>query len=219
MNDVADSDSSASSPTVTVRGVGLIRAEPDEAVLGVTLSALEQQPGTALADVSTRSSALVTLLDEVGVAKADRSTTGVTVAEEFDHTEEGRRSLGHRAEAAVSVRLTDPDVIGQLIARATEDLGARINGPRWVISLDNPVRLEAARDAAANARRKAEAYATGVGATVGRLIGLSELGEPAEARRMPAALSVGFQSRAMPVESGEHDVTASIYATFTLDLG
>ena len=141
------------------------------------------------------------------------------MTEEFDHTEEGRRSLGHRAEAAVSVRLTDPDVIGQVIARATEDLGARINGPRWVISLDNPVRLEAAREAAADARRKAEAYATGVGATVGRLIGLSELGAPPDARFMATGLSSGSQHRAAPVEPGEHDVTASIYATFTLDLG
>lgn len=88
-----------------------------------------------------------------------------------------------------------------------------------MISLDNPVRLEAARKAAADARRKAEAYATGVGATVGQLIGLSELGEPTDARHMSKASSAGLQHRAMPVEPGEHDVTASIYATFTLDLG
>ena len=214
---MADPDTGASLPTVTVRGVGLIRAEPDEAVLWVTLSALEDRPGEALADVSARTSALIALLDEVGVTKVDRATSGITVAEEFDHTKEGRHSLGHRASSGVSVRLTDPGVIGRVITEATEDLGARIDGPRWLISLDNPVRLEAAREAAADARRKAEAYAKGVGATVGQLIRLSEPGERDAERHIAVALSAGPR-QPIPVESGEHDVTASVQATFTLDL-
>ncbi len=167
--------------------------------------------------MSTRASALAALLDELGVAKADRSTSGITVAEEFDHTEQGRRSLGHRASSGISVRLTDPDLIGRLVAQATEDLGARIAGPRWLISLDNPVRLEAAREAAADARRKAEAYAQGVGATVGQLIRLSEPGERGAEMHFGRAARASIES--VPVEPGEHDVAASIEATFTLDPG
>lgn len=204
-------------PTVTVRGDGLVRAEPDEAVLWITLSALEDRPGEALTDVSARATALVSLLDEVGVSKGDRSTTGITVAEEFDHTQEGRRTLGHRASAGVSVRLTDPDLIARLVAEATQELDARIDGPRWLISLDNPLRLEAARLAAADARRKAEAYCDGVGARLGALTRLAEPGEQGH--------HVGFAVAAraarhdpMPVESGEHELTASVWATFELEL-
>jgi uncharacterized protein YggE len=210
-------DEADPAPTITVRGVGLIRAEPDEAMLWITLTALKDGPGEALADVSTRASALAALLDELDVAKADRSTSGITVAEEFDHTEQGRRSLGHRASSGMSVRLTDPDLIGRLVAKATEDLGARIAGPRWLISLDNPVRLEAAREAAADARRKAEAYAKGVGATVGQLIRLSEPGERGAEMHFGRAARASIES--IPVEPGEHDVAASIEATFALDLG
>ena len=218
--ELVDPDTGASVPTVTVRGVGLVRAEPDEAVLWITLTALEDGPGTALADVSARASALVALLDEAGVAKADRSTSGITVAEEFDHTEEGRRSLGHRASSGFSVRLVDPETIGRVIGQATEELDARIDGPRWLISLENPVRLEAACEAAADARRKAEAYAKGVGATVGRLIRLSEPGErDTEIHMVNLAAGHSRGRRPVPVEPGEHDVTASIQATFTLDLG
>jgi hypothetical protein len=61
---------------VTVRGDAIIRAEPDEAVLWVTLSALKNSPGPALSDVSGRSNALVALLDKLGVAKGDRSRPG-----------------------------------------------------------------------------------------------------------------------------------------------
>jgi uncharacterized protein len=214
MSSVNEADSTR---TVTVRGDGLVRAEPDEAVLWITLTALEDRPGAALADVSARTTALVALLDEVGVSEGDRSTTGIAVGEEFDHTPEGRVSLGHRAASGVSVRLSDPELIGRLISRATQELDARIGGPRWLISLDNPVRLEAARRAAADARRKAEAYAEGVGAKVGRLVRLSEPGEHAgHAVRM--ALSAGGQRHdSIPVEPGEHEVAASIQATFELD--
>ncbi len=66
-------------PTVTVRGDAIIRAEPDEALLWVTLSALEDPPGPALSDVSARSNALVSMLDALGMARADRSTTAITV--------------------------------------------------------------------------------------------------------------------------------------------
>jgi uncharacterized protein YggE len=207
-------------PSITVRGDARMRTEPDEAVLWVSLSALEAAPGAALSDVSGRSDALVALLDELGVARADRSTAGITVEEEWDHTEQGRRSLGHRATARISVRLTDPEQMGRLIARATEELGARIDGPRWLVSLDNPVWLEAARQASADARRKAEAYAEGIGAGLGRLMALSQ-----PRTSPPAAFGVALSGQArmaarreMPVEAGEHEVAAAIEATFALEL-
>ena len=206
----------ASTPTIMVRGIAAIRTEPDEAVLWLTLSALAGTPGVALSDVSARSNALIALLDELGVPKADRSTTGMTVEEEWDHTEKGRRSLGHRATSRVSVRLADPDLIGRLVTAATSELEAVVHGPSWLISLDNPVRLDAARQAAADARRRAEAYAEGVGARLGRLLLLGEPGlQDAHYRTVRAMAGHGQ----MPVEVGEHEVGAAIEATFELELG
>jgi uncharacterized protein len=213
-----DSDPASSVPTVTVRGDAVIRCEPDEAVLSIVLSALEDSPGAALSDVTDRSNALVLLLDGAGIARADRTTTGVTVSEEFDHTEKGRRSLGHRATSRVSVRLSDPKLIGQLITQATEELAAQVNGPHWLISLDNPSRLEAARQAAADARRKAQAYAEGVGARMGRPVELAEPNTHVIHRARRLALASAGSIEPMPVEPGEHEVGASIQATFTLEL-
>jgi uncharacterized protein len=202
--------------TVKVRGNAVIRTEPDEAMIWVTLTALEDSPSAALRDVSTRANALIEMLDGLGIAKAERSTTGVAVHEEFEHGAEGRRSLGYRAATRVSVRLTDQELVGRLIERAVEELTARIDGPQWQIASDNPARLEAAREAAADAQRKARAYAEGVGASLG---GPLELAEPdlepqpvfrAAARRVSAA-------DPLPVEPGEQEVTASIQITFALE--
>jgi uncharacterized protein YggE len=161
------------------------------------------------------------MLDDLGVAKADRSTTGVTVYEEFDHTASGRRSLGHRAAASTSVCLTDPELIGQLITKATEELRAKIDGPRWQIAGDNPIRLDAAHEAAADGQRKAQAFAAGVGAKLGRLI---RLHEPATELAGPRVHRAGIQvasaaaASSMPIEAGEHEVTAAVDVTFALEL-
>jgi uncharacterized protein len=209
----------SSTPVVSVVGEAVLRAEPDEAMVLVTLSALEDAPGPALEDVARRSDALIGLLDELSVDPSDRSTTGVSVHEDFDHTQEGRRSLGHRAASTVAVRLTDLGLIGQLVTRATTELGARVDGPRWQIAPENPVRLEAARQAAADGRRKAQAYAEGVGAQLGVLIRLCEPDSAVFPRRSaPRLKPLSAAAGDMPVEPGEQEVTAVIEVTFALDV-
>jgi uncharacterized protein YggE len=103
---------------VTVWGEALVRTAPDEAVLWLTLSALEDAPGAALSDVAARGDALVALLDGLGVTKADRSTTGITHRAPRDLADGGapdrsgtgraarlhggRRALGTRSRAALT---------------------------------------------------------------------------------------------------------------------
>lgn len=206
----------SAAPTVSVVGSVVLRAEPDEAMVVVILSALMDGPGPALEDVARRSEALVALLDELGIASSDRSTTGVSVHEDFDHTHEGRRSLGHRAASAIAVRLTALDLIGRLVTRATTELDARVDGAHWQIAADNPIRLEAARQAAADGQRKAQAYAEGVGARLGALIRLTEPESAAGSRRGAKFIALSASSGDMPLEAGEQEISAAIEVMFAL---
>lgn len=203
-------------PTVSVVGEAVLHAEPDEAMVVVTLSALDSRPGPALDDVASRSDALLVLLDELEIAPSDRSTTGVSVHEDFDHTSGGSRSLGHRAVCAVAVRLTEPVLIGRLITRATTELDARVDGPRWQIAPQNPVRLEVARQAAADGQRKAQAYAEGVGARLGALVRLAEPESQMFSRRTGKIQALSASAGGMPIEPGEQEITAAIEITFVL---
>ncbi len=202
-------------PVVSVIGEATLRVEPDEAMVLVTLSALAETPGPALEDVARRSGSLVAALDELSIPSSDRSTSGVSVREEFDHARAGRRSLGHRASSTTAIRLTDLELIGRLVTRVTTELDATVDGPRWQIAPDNPVRLEAARQAAAHGRRKAQAYAEGVGAELGELVGLAEPGTLPIARRTSSGWAAAA-AHDMPIEPGEQEVTARIEVTYTL---
>lgn len=214
-SDGGNDDVIANAPTVSVVGEAAIRTQPDEAFLSITLSAVDESPGPALADVARRSESLAMILDELGISPEDRSTTGVTVAEEFDHTDQGRRSLGHRAMASMSVRLADTELIGRVLMRSSGELDARIAGPSWRVSQNHPARLEAASQAAPNARARAAAYAAGVDARLGRLLKLSEADD---GYGVPQAARAGFGGPDLHVDAGQQEVIASIHATFQLAL-
>jgi hypothetical protein len=202
-------------PIVTVFGEASVRAEPDEAIVWITLTAVADAPGPALADVAERSETLVTLLDELAIAREERSTTGITVREEFEHTNDGPRRVGHRATATVSIRVSDTEAIGRVIMRTSAELDASIAGPSWRISADNPARLAAATEAAGNASKKAEAYAAGVGARLGPLVALAESGEPRFGGLVAASGRVSAGPE-LQVDAGEQEVGATIQATFVL---
>lgn len=210
---------SSETPSVTARGDAIVRTEPDEALLWVTLSALRSESPDALADVAARAEILISLLDEMGISAADRSTSGVTVQEEFEHTQDGRRSLGQRATSVTSIRVTELKLIGELISRTTGEVGAHVAGPQWQIAPGNPARLEAARQAAADGRRKARAYAEALGAGLGRLIEVSEPENPSVVMRASKAMSAGAMGAPMPIEPGEMEVSASVRVTFALNVG
>ena len=202
----------AARPTMTVRGEALLHAAPDEALLSIKINAAEPTPGGALSDVAARNERLVAILDELGIAAADRATAGVSVAEDIDHTQEGRRSLGHRASTRTVIRTADQQLIGLLIERATGELAAQIDGPNWRIAQANPVRLQAAKEAAVDGSRKAEAYAEGAGATVGRLLSLVE----ADPHSAPVIRAASANVKRMPIETGEQEISSAVYMTFAL---
>jgi uncharacterized protein len=208
--------------TITTQGEATVRVAPDEADVWITLSAVAAAPSVALADVTDRSEGLVALLDELGVATKDRSIGGVSIQEEVEHTQQGRRSLGHRATARASIRATDATLIGRLIADAAERVQAQVSGPHWQVSLGNPARLEAAHGASADAKRKAEAFAEGLGVRLGGVLRVVENAENhrvlRQGARRTALRAAAGQEAVVPIEAGEHDVTSSVEVSFALDL-
>jgi uncharacterized protein YggE len=109
------------------------------------------------------------------------------------------------------------DLIGRIVMRASDELDARIDGPNWGVSPTNQVWLEVATQASANAKAKAAAFAAGVDARLGGLISLSEpeYGTRRMIQPLSAAASKGPEMR---IETGEQEVTASVQATFRLEL-
>jgi uncharacterized protein YggE len=205
-----------SEPTVTARGEATVPGRPDLGVWTIAIGALDASSEAALADVGTRSEALEAVLSELGVPPEQRSTTGVTVREEFDYVDGKQVHRGFRAQNVVTVRLADHAAAGKLLQASIEKAKAEVRGPVWWIAPDNPARIEACKRAATEARRKAEAYADALGMRLG---GVTEIREPSDvgAAPMPRAMALAASETAIDVDPGELNVDARVEVSFLLE--
>jgi hypothetical protein len=206
--------------TLTVRGVGVARCQPDEVELQLSVQTLDPAPDAALDAVASRQALVDAILDHLGVATAARRTVGATVSEEWEWNREERVFRGFRATASTRLRLTDPAIVGPLLRRATAEAGAQVQGPWWQVLPTNPGRAEACALAAADARAKADAYAAALGLRVGRAVEAFEPGtRPAPRTADPTiarAMAVSSAPEELGVGGGELDVTAAIDVTYDL---
>ncbi len=208
--------------TVTVRGTGQARTSPDEASVTITLDAVEPTAAAALARVAERTRATLELCDRLEIEPASRMTTGASVAEHGEHDRDGRwQHRGYRAWNQVVVRVREASTVGELLAGAV-DQGAQVSGPAWTVAPDNPARLDACREAALDARRRADAYADALGVRVGAIVAVRDPGtgppQPPTPRMMRMAVA-DAAVEALPVEAGEQVVSVVVEVELQLEQG
>jgi len=176
-------------------------------------------PQEALHAVASRTAALTQALHERGVSDADWTTTGVTVEATYDWRKDERVFLGHRAGNRVQVTTRDSSLVGRLFTDAVEVASARVGGPDWIVEQTNPARLEACRLAAADARQRATAYASGLGLALGPVVLVDET-SPEIPRPMPrpmmAKAMAADESAPIEVNAGDSEVMADVRVTFAL---
>ena len=203
--------------TVTVRGEAVVPGRPDEAVVSLELAAVRATAEEAYEDVAGRSGALDQACSAVGIDPSARSTAGVTVQEHREYDERGRpEHRGYVASNRVVIRLEDAALVGGLLREAVVRAQARVLGPVWRVASDNPARAEACRRAAGEARRKAEAYADGLGLGVGAVLEAREPWAGGDPRR-ERGMTFSALDAEIPVDPGELDVRAAVEVTFALE--
>ena len=200
-------------------GHGTVRAVPDAAVLSLEVWAELDTPQAALDEVARRTALLQGVLDTAGVDSGSRSTSGVSLTEQWDYKRDEQVFRGYRAATLLTVRITELGVLGTVISESTREAQARPHGPVWDVDPANPARVEACRLAAEDARRKAEAYASALGLGLGSVISVREPGiRPGPPAPEAAMYRVAQSSPAqdLPVESGDVEVRASVHVSFEL---
>jgi uncharacterized protein len=203
---------------ITVRGEAVVSAVPDEVRFRLSVSAVRSRHAEALQDVTARSHELDSLLDELGIPKTKRSTSGISIRENREWVEERSVHRGYEALSSIVVRLDDPSIAGRLLEGAVEHAQALVDGPWWSVDGDNPARLEACAKAARDARRKAEAYAEASGLGVGPIVSIREAVEtPWRGGGMVlSGVARAAGAEEIGIEPGQLDVFASVTIAFAI---
>ena len=204
---------------VEVSGEGSVSAAPDFARVTLGVTTTERNAGEAMAANAKAANALVSLIKSEGVAPADIQTSELSISPMFSQPAPGQTSAptitGYTVSNNVTVMVRDIPRLGALLDKA---VGGGANSVYGIGFGHNNLSalLDKARPlAVADARRKAEIYASAGGARIGRLMVLTE----EAGRQPPVAFSRAYASDAAaptPIEAGEDKLTVTVTARFEL---
>lgn len=203
--------------TITVSATGQAVAVPDMARVQSGVVAEAASAREALSANSAAMAKLIAGLKENGVDARDIQTASFHLEPRYTNPREGRPPVidGYRAVNQVAVAVRDLDKLGEILDRLVT-LGAnQMNGLNFEVSTAETLRDLARKDAIANARRRAELYASAAGAKVGQVISIREGEGAPPSPRFAASRAAVMES--VPVERGTETLEAAVTVTWALE--
>jgi uncharacterized protein YggE len=211
--------SGLASANVSVSGTGKITYVPDVGYVSVGVSS----DGTTAAEAWQKNSEIVkkvfAALKELGIDPKDLKTANVSVTPRYVHPKDQEpRLVGYTVTYDLNVTVRKLDDLGHVLDRMVES-GANRNVSIHFGCSDPEKMLDQARaKAVAEARKKAEIYVNGAGASLGQVVSISEGNvHPFPTYRFDSALEA--KAAALPIAAGEQELGVTVTVTWAINNG
>lgn len=201
---------------LTVNAEGKVEGRPDMATINLGVTTEGQTAQAALQENTRRMQALNAALRRAGVAERDIQTSNVSVQPQQQYRENQPPLItGYIASNQVTAKIRTIANTGRVIDAAVAAGGNTVNGVYFSYQ-DPDAQMDAARRAAvAEARRRAELYASALGMRVARVVAVSEGGGYQPPVPMPV-MRMEAQDAATPVSPGTIETNVNLNVTFEL---
>jgi uncharacterized protein len=218
----------AQQPIISVQGEAHLEAEPEIAVVGVTVQARDRDRRAVLDRLASRNSQVLDLIKGYGEAVEKLESRPASVYPDIRHKDRGERVAGYLGRAGAQVTIRDFTVIGELMASLADGELVTVAGPWWSLRPDSEVYRRARIAAARDATRRAGEYAEAFGGQLGGLIEAADSGlltgdgthegVPLSAMAAGAARGGGFADEppGLDFEPVKQTVTAHVEARFAM---
>jgi uncharacterized protein YggE len=207
---------------VLVTGDSIVQAQPDTAILTVSVISQAKHALEAQQDNATRSDAVVKALKSAAGAGAEVKTSGYSLQPIRVYKEGQPPTItGYEARNSVTVILSDLTKVGPVID-ATAQAGANdVSGISFTLRKDRPARDRALAEATGEAVSKARVIAQALG---GRLLRVVEVQEEGVERPRPVyQAEFGVARTAMatntPIEVGSLDIMSRVQLIAEVEVG
>jgi uncharacterized protein YggE len=209
-------------PAITVNGTGTMSAPPDTGHLSAGVVTEAASAAEAVRANNTAMARVLAAVEAAGIDKKDVQTQGFSVSpiyEPYPPQEARARApkvAGYRVSNQALIEVKGVEKVGDVLDRVVAAGANEIGGVSFSIGEPAPLFDEARKRAVADARRRAETYATAAGVRLGRLLRLDEtsgfvpMPQPRMARMEAADVSV-------PIATGEVDLSVTIVASYALE--
>jgi uncharacterized protein YggE len=214
------------SGTISINGLGEVSAAPDTAFI---TSGVTTQGATAREALDANTAAmteLIATLKESGIEPRDIQTSGFSVNPNYVYSDARDANgyqlppkiNGYQVYNTVNVRVRELAKLGSVLDKAVTVGANTINGVSFSVADPSPLYDEARKLAFADARSKAELYATAAGEELGDLRNISESqGYTQPQPYMMRAEAMSADAAAVPVEGGELSFQINVQVTWDFE--
>lgn len=209
---LADLTLPAYAGTITIEGRGEVSAAPDMAMIN---SGVTSQGATAREALDANTAAMAELIAELkaaGIEARDIQTSGFSVNPNYVYSDErdsNGYSLppkvnGYQVSNTVTVIVRDLEALGTILDKSVTVGANTVNGVSFAVADPSELYDEARRAAFADARAKAELYATEAGGAIEDIVSISETQGFNDPQPYPMYARADMAAGApVPVEAGE----------------
>ncbi|MGB0629795.1 MAG: SIMPL domain-containing protein [Alphaproteobacteria bacterium] len=219
---MASDDNQRPYRTISLSGNGEVQARPDTARVNAGVITEGKDARSALAANSAAMAELFKSLKDMGIADRDMQTRNFNIAPRYAPYNRSQpirenRIIGYRVTNSVAVRVRDLASLGPLLDRLAGAGANQMNGISFYVDKADNLMDEARRRAIADARRKAELYATEAGAKLKRILTIREGGARPGPQPVFRAMAASDAKESVPVAAGEQTIRASVSVTYELE--
>jgi uncharacterized protein YggE len=204
--------------TVLVQGLGKLMTVPDQVRLSVQVNTRGGSASEAMSQASKKTSDILAVLKGYGIDPKDIQTSRVTVSAILDYQRNIQPPpiIGYSGvnEFTILFKGKLMDRVGEFLDKAVTLGVSSFGGLMYESSMQRELERDALKRAAADAQERADVLAKELGATLGRVMNISEsVSSPAPMMR---AAMMDAASAAAPVMTGELAISAQVTVSFEL---
>ncbi|HWN10677.1 MAG TPA: SIMPL domain-containing protein [Pyrinomonadaceae bacterium] len=197
---------------VLVTGDSIVQAQPDTAVLTVSVVTQARRAIEAQQQNANQSTAVVTALKAAAGAGAEVKTSGYSL-QPIRMYKEGQPPTitGYEARNSVTVVLSDLTKVGAVIDATTQAGANDVAGIAFTLRQDRPARDRALTEATREAVSKAQVIANALGGRMVRIVEVQEEGvQPPRPIYQVQSQMRAMSSAPTPIEVGTLDITSRV---------
>jgi uncharacterized protein len=204
--------------TVLVQGLGKLMTVPDQIRLSVQVNTRGESASEAMSQASKKTSDILAILKGYGIDSKDIQTSRVTVSAILDYQRNIQPPpiIGYSGvnEFTVLFKTKFMERVGEFLDKSVALGVSSFSGLMYESSKQRELERDALKKAAADAQARAEVLAKELGATLGKVMNISEsVSSPAPMMR---AAMMDAVSVAAPVMTGELAINAQVTVSFEL---
>lgn len=204
------SDKSGKRPTmVTVSGDARVMAQPDTAIISVSVVTQNKNAVEAQQLNATQTSAVINALKSAAGANAEVKTSGYSLTPQRTYKENQPPTIvGYEARNSITVTMSDLNRVGNVIDAAGQAGANNIDSIAFTLRQDKVMRDKALTDATREAIAKAQTIAQALG---GRVVNIIAVQEGGTSRPIIYADRDAFvKTASTPIEVGTLEINSQV---------